>query len=66
MGVLKVIEVLSSSKKGWEDAAKIAVKTASKTVKNIRSVNISNQSAVVVDGEIVEYRLNVKMTFEVK
>lgn len=65
MGLLKVIEVLSSSTKGWEDATQNAVTEASKTVKNIRSANVQNMSSVVKDGKIVEYRVNVKMSFEV-
>lgn len=65
MAVLKVIEVLSSSNKGWEDATNNAVKQASKSVKNIRSVYVQEQSATVKDGEVGEYRVNVKITFEV-
>lgn len=66
MSILKVIEVLSNSEKSWEDAAKKAVKHASKSVKNIRSVYVQDQSAIVVDGEITEFRVNVKITFEVQ
>ena len=44
MAILKVIEVLANSNKGWEDAAKKAVEQASKSVKNIRSVYIKEQS----------------------
>ncbi len=66
MAVLKVIEVLANSNKGWEDAAKNAVAQASKSVKNIRSVYLNEQSATVKDGEITDYRVNVKITFEVK
>ncbi|WP_273565795.1 dodecin family protein [Maribacter halichondriae] len=66
MGVLKVIEVLANSDNGWEDAAKNAVSEASKSVKNIRSVYINEQSATVKDGKIDNYRVNVKITFEVK
>lgn len=66
MAILKVIEVLSSSKESWEDATKSAVSKASKSVKNIRSVYINEQSAVVNDGEVTEFRVNVKITFEVK
>ena len=66
MAVLKVIEVLANSDKSWEDATDNAVKQASKSVKNIRSVYISEQSATVKDGEVDEYRVNVKITFEVK
>ena len=65
MSVLKVIEVLASSDTGWEDAAKNAVKAASKSLKAIRSVYIQEQSAVVEDGDIKEYRINAKIAFEV-
>tara|TARA_R110002051_G_scaffold159536_2_gene230907 strand:+ start:24649 stop:24849 length:201 start_codon:yes stop_codon:yes gene_type:complete len=65
MAILKVIEVLANSEKGWEDAAKNAVSQASKSVKNIRSVYINEQSATVKEGEIIDYRVNVKITFEV-
>lgn len=66
MAILKVIEVLANSEKSWEDATNKAVKQASKSVKNIRSVYINEQSAAVKDGEVTEYRVNVKITFEVK
>jgi flavin-binding protein dodecin len=66
MSILKVIEIMSSSNKSWEDAANNAVKEANKTVKNIRSVYIQEQSAVVEKGKIAEYRVNTKITFEVK
>ncbi|MBT8259278.1 MAG: dodecin family protein [Bacteroidia bacterium] len=66
MAILKVIEVLSNSEKSWEDATKKAVVNASKTVKNIRSVYVQEQSAVVKDGEVEEFRVNVKITFEIR
>jgi len=66
MAVLKVIEVLSNSDKSWEDATKKAVQEASKTLKNIRSVYVQDQSAIVKDGDVTEFRVNLKLTFEVK
>ena len=66
MAVLKVIEVLSNSEKSWEDATKKAVKQASKSVKNIKSVYVKEQSAVVNDNEVTEFRVSLKLTFEVK
>ncbi len=66
MAVMKVIEVLSSSTKSWEDATQNAVKQASKSVKNIRSVYVAEQSAVVNGDEVTEYRVNLRLTFEVK
>lgn len=65
MAIMKVIEILSNSKTSWEDATKKAVKEASKSVKNIRSVYVSDQSAVVKDGEVTEFRVNLRITFEV-
>ncbi len=65
MSVLKVIEILANSGESWEDAVENAVSHASKSIKNIRSVNISNQSATVRDGKIDQYRVNVKISFEV-
>lgn len=66
MAVLKVIEVLANSDKSWEDAAKKAVAQAARSVDNIKSVYINEQSATVNNGEIDDYRVNVKITFEVK
>lgn len=66
MAILKVIEILADSDKSWEDAARNAVEKAGETVKNIRSVFVQEQSATVTDGKINKYRVNVKVTFEVK
>lgn len=63
MAVLKVIEVLSSSKKSWEDATNNAVIEASKTIKDISSVYVQDFSTTVKDGKVDEYRVNVKITF---
>lgn len=56
---------MASSPKSWEDAAGIAVITAGKTVKEIRSVYVKDMTAVVKGNKITEYRVNVKITFEV-
>lgn len=65
MAVYKTIEIIAGSPKGWEDAAQAAVKEASKSVNNISSVWIKDQSAQVTDGKISEYRVNAKITFKV-
>ncbi|WP_299672956.1 dodecin family protein [uncultured Tenacibaculum sp.] len=66
MAVMKVIEILANSEKSWEDATKKAVSQASKSVKNIRSAFVQSQSVVVKDDEVSEFRVNLKVTFEVK
>jgi len=66
MAVMKVIEVMASSNKSWEDATRQAVAHASKSIKHIKSAFIQSQSVVVNDGDVEEFRVNVKITFEVK
>ncbi len=65
MAVMKVIEVLANSDKSWEDATQKAVKQASKSVKNIKSAFVQSQSVVVKDDDVTEFRVNLKITFEV-
>jgi dodecin len=67
MSVLKVIELLAHSSSSWEDAAQNAVTHAAQSLRNIRSVNVNNMSATVDEkGKIKEYRVNVKISFEVE
>jgi flavin-binding protein dodecin len=66
MSVLKVIEIMGDSEKGWEQAAQEAVTDAAKTVKNIRSVWIKDHAATVEGGKIKRYRVTCKITFEVE
>ncbi len=65
MAVLKVIEILASSKDSWEDATRNAVNEAGKSIKNIRSVYVREQSCVIDKDKITHFRVNVKITFEV-
>ncbi len=66
MSVLKVVELMSSSKKSWEDATAKAVKKASKSIQEIKSAYVKDQSVVVNKGEVIEYRVTLKVTFVVK
>ncbi len=65
MAVLKVIEILSSSSKSWEDATSRAVKKAAKSVNNIKSAYVQSQSVTVENGKVAEFRVNLKITFAV-
>ena len=64
MGVIIIREMVGTSTQSWSDAARQAVATASKTVRNIQTVEVVKSSAVVEDGQIVEYRVEVKIGFE--
>ena len=63
MAVAKVIEITSSSPKSFEDALRQGIARASKTVENIKGAWIQEQSVIVEDGKIKEYRTNLKITF---
>ena len=66
MAILKVIEVMADSSKSWEDATKNAVSHASKSVNHMKSAFVQSQSVVVKDGGVTDFRVNVKISFEVK
>ena len=65
MTVAKIIELVGSSPKSWEDAAKNALDEAAKTVKNIKSIYVKRCTAKVENNKIAEYRANVKIAFVV-
>ena len=66
MAVVKVIEVIAESAKGWEDATQLAVTEASRSVRNIKSVYVKEMQAIVEQDRIVNYRVDVKISFLVE
>jgi flavin-binding protein dodecin len=64
MGVIIIREMVGTSPQSWSDAARQAVATASRTVRNIRMVEVIKSSATVEAGEITEYRVELKIHFE--
>lgn len=66
MPTIKVVELIGTSTESWEDAVSNALKRASKTTRNITGLDLIGQSAEVKDGEITEYRANVKVAFVVE
>ncbi|MDQ3625009.1 MAG: dodecin family protein [Verrucomicrobiota bacterium] len=62
--MVKVIEVLAQSGTSWEEAAKNALNEAKKTLRNIRSIYIKDLEAKVENDEIVEFRINAKISFD--
>ena len=65
MAIMKSEQIMSESKKSFEDAIQVAVTRFSKTVRNLRSANVNNMSTVVSNGKVTMYRVNLQMTFEV-
>jgi dodecin len=66
MAVLKVIELVGISSEGWGAAARGAVQEASKTIRHIEELEVLRSTATVREGEIVEYRVQVKLTFRIE
>ncbi len=62
--VYKVIELVGTSETSWEDAAKKAVETASKTLRELRIAEVSMQDMKLEDGKVVAYRTRVKLSFK--
>ena len=65
MPVGKVIELVGTSERGFEDAINEAVRRSSKTLRNVRGVDVVGQKAIVRNGKVVEYRVNLKLSFGV-
>jgi dodecin len=64
VSVIIVREMVGTSPSSWSDAARQAVATAARTVRNIKTIEVVKSTAVVEDGEIVEYRVDLKIGFE--
>ncbi len=62
--VYKIIELVGSSKVSWEDAAKNAVETASKTLKDLRIAEIVKLDMTIEDGKVTHYRARVNLSFK--
>jgi len=65
MTAVKIIQVLGTSAKSWEDAAREAVAEASKTIDDVHGIEIMDQTAEVIDGEIAQYKTTVQLAFPV-
>jgi len=66
MPIVKVIEVIASSKKGFEDAVESAVVEVSKTVRNIDSVYVKDMKVHVKDGKVSSWGVVCKISFRVE
>jgi len=66
MSVAKVTEIISSSKKSFEDAVEKGIERANKTLSNVRGAWIAEQQVKVDKGKIDEYRVTMRVTFIIK
>jgi dodecin len=64
--VYKVIEIIGSSPKSWEDAAKNAVEAAAKSLQDLRVAEVKEMDMRLENGKVVEYRVKVTVSFKYK
>ena len=62
--VYRVTEIIGTSTVSWEDAAKAAVETASKTLRDLRVAEVSQLDMKVENGKVVAYRARVSLSFK--
>lgn len=63
MQVARVTEIIASSADSFDDAVKVGIARACKTLKNVSGAWVKDQKVVVSKKKIVEYRVNLKVTF---
>ena len=62
--VYKVVEVVGTSPKSWEDAARVAVETASGTLRDLRIAEVVRMDLKVENGKAVAYRTRLQLSFK--
>jgi dodecin len=62
--VYKVIEIIGTSTKSWEDAAQMAIETASKSLKDLRIAEVVEMDMQIEDGKIIAYRTRLHVSFK--
>jgi len=66
MVVVKIVELIGSSQKSWEDAAQNVLKEATDTIRDIKSIDVKHFTAKVKNNKILEYRVVVHLAFGVE
>jgi hypothetical protein len=64
LSVYKVIELIGTSTESWEEAAKAAVETASKSLRDLRIAEVTELDLQLEDGAAASYRAKVKVSFK--
>jgi len=62
--VYKIIELVGTSEKSWEEAAKNAVETAGKSLKDLRIADVMKMDMKIENGKVVAYRTRVNLSFK--
>ena len=62
--VYRVTEIIGTSKSSWEDAAKHAVETAAKTLRDLRVAEVNKLDLVILDGKVTAFRVRVNLSFK--
>lgn len=63
-GVYRVIDVIGTSKDSWEDAARNAVDTASKSLRDVRVAEVTKMDVKVDGGKVVAFRTRLQLSFK--
>jgi dodecin len=66
MSVIKIIELVGSSDESWEKAVEAAVEEASKSIRNIDTVDVTNFGCVVENGKIAEWQVDTRISFQIE
>ena len=62
--VYRVTELVGTSRTSWEDAARNAVETAARTLRDLRVAEVTKTDLVIEDGKVVAYRARVSLSFK--
>jgi flavin-binding protein dodecin len=62
--VYKVIHLIGTSSKSWEEAAKLAVERAAKSLRDLRVAEVVEQDLTIKDGKVEAYRSKVRISFK--
>jgi dodecin len=62
--IYKVVEIIGTSTESWEKAAKVAVETASKSLRDLRVAEVVEQDLVISGGQVEAFRTKLKISFK--
>ena len=66
MSVYKIVEIVGTSPKSWEDAAQKALATAGKSLMKLRVAEVTKQDITVDKGKIMAFRVRLNLSFKLK